>query len=48
MVQTAPPIVTAHPIFEVQRAGHRATFDHGWLKTNLSFRFADYFDPGND
>jgi len=31
----------------VQRAGQRATFDHRWLKTNLSFSFADYFDPGN-
>ena len=31
----------------VQRAGERANFDHGWLKTSHSFSFASYFDPNN-
>jgi quercetin 2,3-dioxygenase len=35
------------PIFQVQRADERATFDHGWLQTSHSFSFADYFDPHN-
>ena len=35
------------PLFEVQRAADRATFDHGWLRTSHSFSFADYFDPRN-
>jgi len=35
------------PIFTIQRAGERAFFDFGWLKTNHSFSFADYFDPEN-
>jgi len=35
------------PVFAVQRAGERATFDHGWLLTHHSFSFADYFDPAN-
>lgn len=35
------------PVFAVQRAGERAFFDLGWLQTNHSFSFADYFDPNN-
>jgi quercetin 2,3-dioxygenase len=35
------------PTFAVQRAGERAFFDFGWLKTHHSFSFADYYDPGN-
>jgi len=35
------------PVFKVQRAGERAFFDFGWLKTYHSFSFADYFDPEN-
>jgi redox-sensitive bicupin YhaK (pirin superfamily) len=35
------------PIFDVARAGERATFDHGWLLTSHSFSFAEYFDPRN-
>jgi redox-sensitive bicupin YhaK (pirin superfamily) len=31
----------------VQRAGERAFFDHGWLKTYHSFSFAGYMDPAN-
>ncbi len=31
----------------IQRAGDRASFDHGWLKTSHSFSFASYFDPNN-
>jgi redox-sensitive bicupin YhaK (pirin superfamily) len=34
-------------MFAVQRAGQRACFDHGWLKSCHSFSFADYFDPQN-
>ena len=34
-------------IFAVQRAGERATFDHGWLNTSHSFSFAEYNDPRN-
>jgi quercetin 2,3-dioxygenase len=33
------------PIFEVQRADQRATYNHGWLLTSHSFSFAEYFDP---
>jgi quercetin 2,3-dioxygenase len=40
-------IATKQPIFDVQRATERATFDHGWLLTSHSFSFADYFDPRN-
>jgi redox-sensitive bicupin YhaK (pirin superfamily) len=35
------------PVFAVQRAADRAHFDFGWLSTNHSFSFADYFDPDN-
>ena len=38
---------TAAPIFDIQRSSERAHFDHGWLKTDHSFSFADYYDPGN-
>ena len=41
------PIVPQHPIFEVQRAGQRGIYDHGWLQTSHSFSFAEYFDPRN-
>ena len=40
-------IILPDPIFEVQRAGTRATYDFGWLRTNHSFSFADYYDPRN-
>jgi redox-sensitive bicupin YhaK (pirin superfamily) len=33
--------------FQIQRANERAHFDHGWLKTDHSFSFADYYDPSN-
>ncbi|GAC1571200.1 MAG: pirin family protein [Candidatus Elarobacter sp.] len=35
------------PVFAIQRASERASFDFGWLKTSHSFSFADYFDPAN-
>lgn len=35
------------PAFAIQRAGDRAFFDHGWLKTYHSFSFAEYHDPNN-
>jgi len=38
---------TTTPVFTVQRAGDRASFDFGWLQTYHSFSFADYFDPNN-
>lgn len=40
-------ILPAHPIFDVQRAAERATYDHGWLVTSHSFSFAEYYDPRN-
>jgi redox-sensitive bicupin YhaK (pirin superfamily) len=45
MNQIPNPIAPAQPIFDVQRAAERATFDHGWLETSHSFSFAEYFDP---
>ncbi|HYZ15962.1 MAG TPA: pirin family protein [Candidatus Acidoferrum sp.] len=33
--------------FAIQRAGDRASFDHGWLQTHHSFSFAEYYDPKN-
>jgi redox-sensitive bicupin YhaK (pirin superfamily) len=47
MSSSSDPIVTRKPIFDVQRAAARATFDHGWLQTSHSFSFAEYFDPRN-
>ena len=35
------------PVFTVQRAADRAHFDFGWLSTNHSFSFADYYDSEN-
>jgi len=35
------------PVFAIQRAADRASFDFGWLRTHHSFSFADYFDPEN-
>ncbi|MBV8164117.1 MAG: pirin family protein [Candidatus Eremiobacteraeota bacterium] len=40
-------ILPAHPVFAVQRAADRATYDHGWLLTSHSFSFAEYYDPRN-
>jgi redox-sensitive bicupin YhaK (pirin superfamily) len=40
-------VVLPEPVFEVQRAAERASFDHGWLKTSHSFSFAEYYDPRN-
>jgi len=35
------------PIFSIQRANERTSFDHGWLKTSHSFSFAEYYDANN-
>ena len=35
------------PTFAIQRSKERAHFEHGWLTTDHSFSFADYFDPAN-
>lgn len=47
MSSSSDPIATTQPIFDVQRAAERATFDHGWLVTSHSFSFAEYLDPQN-
>lgn len=31
----------------IQRANERYSADHGWLKSNFSFSFADYYDSDN-
>ncbi|MDQ6933415.1 MAG: pirin family protein [Candidatus Eremiobacteraeota bacterium] len=35
------------PIVSVQRSQDRYFADHGWLRTNYSLSFADYYDPAN-
>jgi redox-sensitive bicupin YhaK (pirin superfamily) len=32
-------------MINIQLAGDRYSGDHGWLKSNFSFSFADYYDP---
>src|SRR5687767_9972125 len=32
-------------MISVRKAGERGQADYGWLKTNYSFSFADYYDP---
>jgi len=32
-------------MMNVRRAADRGQFDHGWLKTQHSFSFGDYYDP---
>ncbi|MGG5253474.1 pirin family protein [Neobacillus sp. SM06] len=34
-------------MFELYKAGDRYTANHGWLKSNFSFSFAEYYDPNN-
>jgi quercetin 2,3-dioxygenase len=34
-------------MINVHKAENRYSNDHGWLKTNFSFSFADYYDPKN-
>jgi len=34
-------------MIQVYEAASRYTADHGWLKSNFSFSFADYYDPDN-
>jgi hypothetical protein len=40
-------MVLPQPVFDVQRAAERASFDFGWLRTSHSFSLADYYDPRN-
>lgn len=34
-------------MIKIYPAASRYTADHGWLKSNFSFSFAEYFDPNN-
>ncbi|OZM56283.1 pirin family protein [Lottiidibacillus patelloidae] len=34
-------------MIKIRKAEERYSNDHGWLKTNFSFSFADYYDPNN-
>lgn len=34
-------------MFDIYKAEERYTADHGWLKSNFSFSFAEYYDPTN-
>lgn len=34
-------------MINIYPAASRYTADHGWLKSNFSFSFADYYDPSN-
>jgi quercetin 2,3-dioxygenase len=34
-------------LIQVHPADQRYSADHGWLKSNFSFSFADYYDPNN-
>jgi len=43
-MKTAAP----QPTYLIQRSKDRAHFDHGWLQTDHSFSFAEYFDPKNE
>ena len=38
-----PPISMKNMI--IHRANERGTADHGWLKANFSFSFANWYDP---
>ncbi|OIK11494.1 pirin family protein [Bacillus sp. MUM 116] len=34
-------------MFDIYKAEERYIADHGWLKSNFSFSFAEYYDPAN-
>jgi redox-sensitive bicupin YhaK (pirin superfamily) len=34
-------------LITIQRANERHYTDHGWLKSNFSFSFGDFYDPNN-
>ncbi|WP_223593037.1 pirin family protein [Neobacillus bataviensis] len=34
-------------MINIYKAENRYTADHGWLKSNFSFSFAEYYDPAN-